>query len=127
MHPHNRKPRTCQSKLIAADFLRAAAAIAAASAVSGGSAHAADTSKTLVIASPATPQGLDGEYDVSLGTVDSTGALYDNLIAYKKIPDPASPDVMREDIGVHPEHAKRPGAGRRDWLKSGSVTRTANA
>ncbi|WP_428483402.1 ABC transporter substrate-binding protein [Rhodopila sp.] len=56
-----------------------------------------------MIASPATPQGLDGDYDVSLGTVDSTGAFYDNLIAYKKIPDPASPDVMREDIGVHPE------------------------
>ncbi len=64
---------------------------------------AADTSKTLVIACPATPQGLGGDYDVSLGTVDSTGALYDNLIAYKKIPDPASPEVMREDIGVHPD------------------------
>ncbi|WP_428536030.1 ABC transporter substrate-binding protein [Rhodopila sp.] len=83
------------------DFLKAAAAIAATAA--SGEALAADTSKTLVIASPATPQGLDGDYDVSLGTVDSTGALYDNLIAYKKIPDPASPDVMREDIGVHPD------------------------
>ena len=83
------------------DLLKAAAAIAATAA--SGEALAADTSKTLVIASPATPQGLDGDYDVSLGTVDSTGALYDNLIAYKKIPDPASPDVMREDIGVHPD------------------------
>ena len=83
------------------DFLKGAAAIAATA--SSGEAFAADTSKTLVIASPATPQGLDGDYDVSLGTVDSTGALYDNLIAYKKIPDAASPDVMREDIDVHPD------------------------
>ena len=85
------------------DFLRGAAAIAAASAVPADGALAADASKTLIIASPSTPQGLDGEYDVSLGTVDSTGALYDNLIAYKKIPDATSPDVMREDVGVHPE------------------------
>jgi peptide/nickel transport system substrate-binding protein len=83
------------------EFLRGAAAVAAASAGPAEAALAADTSKTLVIASPATPQGLDGEYDVSLGTVDSTGAFYDNLIAYKKIPDAASPDVMREDTGVH--------------------------
>ena len=83
------------------DFLKAAAAVAATAA--SGEALAADTSKTLVIACPATPQRLDGDYDVSLGTVDSTGALYDNLIAYKKIPDPASPDVKREDIGVHPD------------------------
>jgi peptide/nickel transport system substrate-binding protein len=84
-------------------FLGGAAAVAAVTAASAESARAADTSKTLLIASPSTPQGLDGEYDVSLGTVDSTGALYDNLIAFRKIPDPASPDVMREDIGVHPE------------------------
>ncbi len=83
-------------------FIKAATA-AAIGAGSYNQAHAADVSKTLVIACPSTPQGLDGEYDVSLGTVDSTGALYDNLIAYKKIPDPASPDVLREDIGVHPE------------------------
>ncbi len=85
------------------DLLRGTAALAAVGAASANHARAADSSKTLVIASPATPQGLDGDYDVSLGTVDSTGAFYDNLIAYKKIPDPASPDVMREDIGVHPE------------------------
>ncbi len=85
------------------EFLRAAAAVAAASAVPAEAVLAADTSKTLVIASPATPQGLDGEYDVSLGTVNSTGAFYDNLIAYKKIPDAASPEVMREDTGVHSE------------------------
>ncbi len=83
-------------------FLQGAAAVGAATALPGNGARAAENT-TLVIASPATPQGLDGEYDVSLGTVDSTGALYDNLIAFAKIPDPASPDVMREDIAVHPE------------------------
>jgi peptide/nickel transport system substrate-binding protein len=30
---------------------------------------------TLVIAAPATPQGLDIEFDVSLGSIDSLGAL----------------------------------------------------
>jgi peptide/nickel transport system substrate-binding protein len=84
-------------------FFGGAAAIAAVGAASAKGAHAADTSKTLVIASPATPQGLDSEYDVSLGTVDSNGAFYDGLIAYKKIPDPTSPEVMREDTDVHPE------------------------
>ncbi len=54
-------------------FLRGAAAIGAASALPEERAHAADASTTLVIASPATPQGLDGEYDVSLGTVDFDG------------------------------------------------------
>ena len=84
-------------------FLQAAAAFGAAGALPECQALAAEGSATMVIASPATPQGLDGEYDVSLGTVDSTGALYDNLIAFKKIPDPSSPEVMREDIDVHPE------------------------
>ncbi len=83
------------------DFLRGAAA--AVSATTGADVFAADASKTLVIASPATLRGLDLEYDVSLGTVDATCAFYDSLIAYKKIPDPGSPNVMREDIGVHPE------------------------
>lgn len=93
------------------DLLKSAAAVAASGVVPSGGAFAADTSKTLVIACPATPQGLDGEYDVSLGTVNSTGALYDNLIAYKKIPDPTSPDVMRED-GRPSRTAVRASAGR---------------
>ena len=84
-------------------LIRGAAVVGAVSAIPSARARAADSGRTLVIASPATPQGLDGEYDVSLGTVDSTGALYDNLIAFKKIPDPASPDVLREDTAVHPE------------------------
>ena len=85
------------------DFLRGAAAAAAVGAAEEDEARAADINKTLVIASTATPQGLDLEYDVSLGTIDATGAFYDGLIAYKKIPDPTSPDVLREDTGVHPE------------------------
>lgn len=66
-----------------------------------GRAEGAETSHTLVIAAPATPQSLDHEYDVSLGTIDAVGALYDNLLEYAKIPDPEVPDAMREDIGVH--------------------------
>lgn len=64
---------------------------------------AQDPATTLVIASPSTPQGLDNEYDVSLGTVDVLGALYDNLVEYEKIPDPDVPGVMREDTAVHPD------------------------
>jgi peptide/nickel transport system substrate-binding protein len=62
---------------------------------------AAEQSHTLVIAAPATPQSLDHEFDVSLGTIDSVGALYDSLLEYEKIPDPQVPDAFREDIAVH--------------------------
>ena len=85
------------------DFLRGAAAVTAVGAAAQDKARAADTNKTLVIASPATPQGLDLEYDASLGTIDIAGGFYDTPLAYKKIPDPTSPDVLREDTGVHPE------------------------
>ena len=62
---------------------------------------AAQASSTLVIAAPATPQGLDIEFDVSLGSIDSLGALYEYMLAYEKIPDPQVPGTMREDTGVH--------------------------
>ncbi len=64
-------------------------------------ALAADEAQTMVIAAPATPQSLDHEYDVSLGTIDCMGALYDNLLEYEKISDPQSPEALREDIAVH--------------------------
>jgi peptide/nickel transport system substrate-binding protein len=62
---------------------------------------AAEATHTLVVAAPATPQSLDHEFDVSLGTIDTVGALYDNLLEYEKIPDPQVPDALREDIAVH--------------------------
>ena len=64
-------------------------------------ADAAEQAHTMVIAAPATPQSLDHEFDVSLGTIDSVGALYDNLLEYEKVPDAASPEALREDISVH--------------------------
>ncbi|HZC36117.1 MAG TPA: ABC transporter substrate-binding protein [Chthoniobacterales bacterium] len=64
-------------------------------------AVAAEQTHTLVIAAPATPQSLDHEFDVSLGTIDAVGALYDNLLEYEKIPDTEVPDALREDIAVH--------------------------
>jgi len=66
------------------------------------SALAQGHNRTLVVASPATPQSLDHEFDVSLGTIDAVGALYDNLLEYEKIPDPDVPSVMREKIKVDP-------------------------
>ncbi len=52
---------------------------------------AAEPNHTMVVAAPATPQSLDHEFDVSLGTIDAVGALYDDLLEYEKIPDPQVP------------------------------------
>ena len=64
-------------------FLKGGAALAGAAVMPGGlwkavNAMAAGKS-TMVIAAPATPQSLDCEFDVSLGTFDAIGALYDNF------------------------------------------------
>jgi peptide/nickel transport system substrate-binding protein len=64
-------------------------------------AAAAEETHTMVIAAPATPQSLDHEFDVSLGTIDSVGGLYDNLLEYEKVHDPKDPEALREDISVH--------------------------
>jgi peptide/nickel transport system substrate-binding protein len=66
-----------------------------------GQALAADAASTLVMASPSTPQGLDIEFDVSLGSIDVLGALYEYMLAYEKIEDPEAPGVLREDTSVH--------------------------
>lgn len=63
----------------------------------------AQAGTTLVVASTTTPQSLDSEFDGSQGTLDAIGTLYDSLIAYKKVPDPDIPGVMREDLTDHPE------------------------
>ncbi len=85
-------------------FLRTAAAVGGASmlpsALKMGEAFAQDASDTLVIASPATPQGLDIEFDVSLGSIDSLGALYEYMLGYEKFDDPDAPGVLREDTSV---------------------------
>jgi peptide/nickel transport system substrate-binding protein len=84
-------------------FVQGTAAVGGAALLSGGwarEAFAQDRSTTMVIAAPATPQSLDHEFDVSLGTIDSVGALYDNLLGYEKVTDPEDPDARREDISV---------------------------
>ena len=91
-------------------FLKGTTAAAAAAAVpgvvAGRDALAQDRASTLVIASPATPQSLDSEYDVSLGTFETVAACYDSLVEFEKITDPGDPDALREDIKDYPE---RPG------------------
>jgi peptide/nickel transport system substrate-binding protein len=86
-------------------FLRNAAAVSGAAMLPApffmSKAFAQDASETLAIAAPATPQGLDIEFDVSLGSIDSLGALYEYLLAYEKMEDPDAPGVMREDTSVH--------------------------
>ncbi len=81
----------------------AAGTAALAGPLGAGAARAQAASRTLVIAAPATPQGLDMEYDISLGSIDAMGGLYDGLLAYATMPDPDAPGVMRENIGVHPD------------------------
>ena len=64
---------------------------------------AAAGSSTLAIATPATPQSLDCNFDGSLGTIEAIAALYDNLLEFRKISDPGHPQVSREDIADHPD------------------------
>src|SRR5919106_6177819 len=66
----------------------------------------AQAGSTLLIAAPATPQSLDCNFDVSLGTFEAIAALYDGLLGFEKIPDPQVPTALREDIAYH---ADKPG------------------
>jgi peptide/nickel transport system substrate-binding protein len=91
------------------NFLQVTSAIGAAAVMPRilgmGNAYAQGAS-TLVIAAPATPQSLDCNFDVSLGTFEAIAALYDGLLGFEKIPDPGMPDARREDIAYH---ADKPG------------------
>jgi peptide/nickel transport system substrate-binding protein len=80
--------------------LAGGAAMLPGSMLSMGQAMASGASDTLVIASPATPQGLDIEFDVSLGSIDSLGALYDYMLGYETVPDNSAAGVLREDPSV---------------------------
>src|SRR3954465_9660498 len=68
-------------------------------------AHA-QAAATMVVAAPATPQSLDCVFDVSLGTFEAIGALYDGLLGFNKIPDANVSVALREDIAFH---ADKPG------------------
>lgn len=87
-------------------FLKGSAALGGAAMLPLGwwspLAFGQERARTLILASPATPQSLDHEFDVSLGTIDSVGALYDNLLEYEKVPDPDVPEARREKIKVDP-------------------------
>jgi peptide/nickel transport system substrate-binding protein len=89
------------------DLLKSGAAVAAAGAVVPTALRwqqaQAATSNTLVVAAPATPQSLDSNFDVSLGTFEAVAALYDNLLEFAKIPDPKVAGAFREDIADHPD------------------------
>jgi ABC-type transport system substrate-binding protein len=73
------------------------------SVIGGRAAMAQAAGATLVVASTTSPQSLDSEFDGSQGTLDAIGTLYDSLIAYKKVPDPDHPGVLREDLADHPD------------------------
>src|SRR5258708_6946811 len=54
-------------------------------------------------AAPPTRASLDRNSDVSLGTCEAIAALYDNLLEFKKTPDPKRAGAFREDIADHPD------------------------
>src|SRR5216683_1189611 len=87
------------------DVIKSGAALVGGAALPGALASQASAapSGTLVVAAPATPQSLDSNFDVSLGTFEAIAALYDNLLEFKKIPDPKRPGAFREDIADHPD------------------------
>lgn len=66
----------------------------------------AQAGSTMVIAAPATPQSLDCNFDVSLGTFEAIAALYDGLMGFERIIDPDVATAGREDIAYH---ADKPG------------------
>ena len=69
------------------DLLKGGASLAAAAGLPGGLVGtAAAAANTLVIAAPATPQSLDCNFDVSLGTFEAIAVLYDNLLEFKRFP-----------------------------------------
>src|SRR5262245_65259771 len=86
-------------------ILKRGAAVVGGAARPGALAAEASAapSGTLAVAAPATPQSLDSNFDVSLGTFEAIAALYDNLLEFKKIPDPKRPGAFREDIADHPD------------------------
>lgn len=92
-------------------MLKGTAALAGTAAIPGAlkatTAEAASPAGTMVIAAPATPQSLDSEYDVSLGTFEAVASCYDSLVEFAKIPDPGVPTASREDIKDYPDKPGR--------------------
>jgi len=92
-------------------LLQGSAALGGMAAMPGlftvGRALAASPPHTLVIASPATPQSLDSEFDVSLGTFEAVAACYDALVEFDRIVDPTNANARREDIDDYPDKPGR--------------------
>src|SRR5262245_5938845 len=91
-------------------LLKGTAALAGAAAAPWSGARLAEAASppgTLVIAAPATPQSLDSEYDVSLGTFEAVAACYDSLLEFERIADTAVPTAQREDIKDYPDKPGR--------------------
>lgn len=100
------QPRIPVSALDRRRFLEATSAVAAAAVmprILSIPRAQAQAGTTMVIAAPATPQSLDCNFDVSLGTFEAIAALYDGLLGFNKIPDPGVPTAMREDIAYAPD------------------------
>ena len=86
-------------------LLTGAAGLAAVAAAGGmpGPAAAQGRGRTLVIASSATPQSMDVENALSIGSRNVMAGFYDNLTRYPLMNDPRQPAYQRENFGVAPE------------------------
>lgn len=86
-------------------LLTGAAGLAAVAAAGGipGPAAAQGRGRTLVIASSATPQSMDVENALSIGSRNVMAGFYDNLTRYPLMNDPRQPAYQRENFGAAPE------------------------
>jgi peptide/nickel transport system substrate-binding protein len=84
---------------------KASAALAAATTLplSAARAQSAARARTLVVASSATPQSMDVENALSIGSRNVMAAFYDNLTRYPLTDDPRQPGYRRENFAVAPE------------------------
>ena len=67
---------------------------------------------------PRHPSGLDIEFDVSLGSIDTLGAIYE-YCSVTKMADPNAPGVMRETLACIPT-SRTVSRSRASWLKAGN-------
>ena len=93
------------SKLSRRNFLSKTAAMSSMAVMPqllSSRAFAGSHTDVMVVAAPATPQSLDCEYDVSLGTFEAIAALYDGLVEFEKVTDTNVPSALREDTAYYP-------------------------
>lgn len=81
----------------------AGAGVIAAAGLQPHSAEAQARGRTLVVASSGTPQSMDVENALSIGSRNVMAAFYDNLVRYPLMNDPRQGQYRRENLAGAPE------------------------